>query len=201
MNKIIIVHYQEDPAAIEAFEETVEHLWCQHVDYTRNAIISILGGLEDIDAVTARLMKNQEDIGNAIAPYYGEEAAASVIQLLKQHIAAVIDIVKHIKDSSSAVELEAALQTNADSIATFLDAADPDNWPKDVVLGLLKKHIECTFREATSRFAKDWAADFAAYEECKGNIEKLAYAMAGGILNKFPETFVMQYSSKTIKKK
>lgn len=201
MNKIIIVHYEEDPAAVEAFEETVEHLWCKTVDYTRNAIISILSGLEDIDAVTARLMKLQEDIGNAVSPYYGDEAAMAVTTLLKQHATIVVDIVKNIKDAKSIEELEKSLQTNVDAIATFLDSADPDNWPKDVVLGLLKKHIACTIKLAQSRFAKDWPADFAAYEECKANIEKIAYAMSGGILNKFPEAFVMQYSSKTIKKK
>ena len=201
MNKIIIVHYEEDPAAVEAFEEAVEHLWCKTVDYTRNAIISILGSLEDIDAVAAKLMKLQEDIGNAVAPYYGEEAADAVTALLKQHVTKVVDIVKNIKDAKSTEAFESELQANVDAIATFLDSADPENWPKDVVLSLLKKHIECTLKLARARFAKDWPADFVAYEECKANIEKLAYAMAGGILNKFPEQFVMQYSSKTIKKK
>lgn len=201
MNKIIIVHYEEDTAAIEAFEERVEHFWCKTVDYTRNAIISILGGLGDIDALVTRLMSLQEDIGNAVAPYYGNDAADTVTNVLKQHVTLLVDIVKNIKDGKSTEELEKSLQTNIDAIATFLDSADPDNWPKDVVLGLLKKHVECTLAEARTRFAKDWPADFAAYEECKANIEKLAYAMAGGIVNKFPEMFVMQYSSRTIKKK
>jgi hypothetical protein len=201
MNKIIIVHYEEDPAAVEAFEEAVEHLWCKTVDYTRNAIISILSGIDDIDAVATRLMSLQEDIGNAIAPYYGNEAADAVTTLLKQHVTILVDIIKNIKDGKSTEQLETSLQANVDAIATFLDSADPDNWPKDVVLSLLKKHIACTLKIARSRFAKDWPADFDAYEECKNNIEQLAYAMAGGILNKFPEMFVMQYSSKTIKKK
>jgi len=201
MNKIIIVHYEEDPAAVEAFEEAVEHLWCKTVDYTRNAIISILGGLDDIDAVAAKLMSLQEDIGNAVKPYYGNEAADAVTTLLKQYVTILVDIIKNIKDGKSTEQLETSLQTNVDAIATFLDSADPDNWPKDVVLGLLKKHIECTLKIARARFTKDWPADFVAYEECKANIEQLAYAMACGIVYKFPEMFVMQYSSKTIKKK
>lgn len=201
MNKIIIVHYEEDSEAIEAFEEQVEHLWCKTVDYTRNAIISILSGLEDIDAVIARIMSLQEDIGNAVAPYYGDEAATAVTSLLKQHVSTLLDIVRNIRNGGNTEALEAALQVNIDSIATFLDGADPDNWPKDVVLGLLKKHVECALKEARARFAKDWTSEFVAYEECKANIEKLAYAMADGIVEKFPEAFVMQYSSKTIKKK
>jgi hypothetical protein len=201
MNKIIIVHYEEDPKAVEAFEEAVEHFWCKTVDYTRNAIISILSGLEDIDAVFARLMKNQEDIGNAIIPYYGEDAAIELTRLLKEHITIAGNIFKAIKDSNSTTALEEEWLTNADAIAAFLDSADSDSWPKATVLALLKKHMECTLKEAASRFSKDWVADFLAYEDCKRNIENLAYAMADGILNKFPEQFVMQYSSRTIKKK
>ena len=201
MNKVIIVHYEEDSEAVDAFEEAVEHLWCKTVDYTRNAIISILNGTEDIAAVVARLMKNAEDLGNAITPYYGEAAAAELTQLLKEHITITGDIVKAVKDVASTTELEAAWQANAEAIAVFLDSADSDNWPKLVVLGLLKKHLEHTRASVAARAAKDWPADFTAYEASKMNIEKIAYAMADGILNKFPEKFVMQYSSKTIKKK
>ena len=201
MNKVIIVHYTEDQAAVDAFKAQVEHLWYQHVDYTRNLIISTLGSLEDTVAVIDRLMKNQEEIGSAVSPYYGEEAAAAVINLLKTHVTLVADIVKNIKDAKSTTELEAAAVANADAIATFLDSADPDNWPKSVVMAILAAHLTCTLSQATARFAKDWAVDFAAYENCKSNIEQLATAMACGIVDRFPEAFVMKYSSKTIKKK
>lgn len=200
MNKVIIVHYTEDQAAVDAFKAQVEHLWYQHVDYTRNLIISTLGSLEDTVAVIDRLMKNQEDIGNAVSPYYGEEAASVVIGLLKNHITLVADIVKNIKDATGTAELEAAAAANADSIATFLDSADPDNWPKAVVFDILARHLECTLNQANARFAKDWVTDFDTYDACKRNIEQLATAMSCGIVDKFPESFVMKYSSKTIKK-
>ena len=201
MNKIIIVHYEEDQAAVDAFKKQVEHLWYQHVDYTRNAIISILGTLGDAAAVVERLMKNQTEIGMAVAPYYGAGAGEAVATLLKKHITLIEGVVKNIKEAKSTVELEASLQENATDIATFLDSADPDNWPLAVVNDILKKHIECTLAQARSRAATDWAADFAAFDFCKTNIEMLAYAMANGIVDKFPEAFVMQYSSKVIKKK
>src|SRR5438309_1072643 len=61
-------------------------LWEDHITYTRNAIISLLGSLPDVDAVSARLMKNQEDIGNAVKPYYGNDAGTKLTGLLKEHI-------------------------------------------------------------------------------------------------------------------
>jgi hypothetical protein len=203
MNKVIIVHYEEDSDAVEKFEEAVEHLWCKNVDYTRNAIISILGGLTDADAVITRLLMNEEELGGAIAPYYGSTAAAELTRLLKEHVMMTSEVIKAIRDADAKItfDLENGLKTNADAIATFLDSADSDNWPKAAVLGLLFQHIDHTLASAKARFAKDWTSDFAAFENSKLNIEKLAYAMADGILKKFPEQFVMQYSSKTINKK
>lgn len=201
MNKIIIVHYEEDINAIRVFESLVEKLWYQHVNYTRQAIISILGGLDDVNAVYDRLMKNQEDIGQLIIPYYGDDAAAALTLLLKEHINLASDIVKAIKDSKSTTELEAKWQANAEAIAKFLDSADSDNWPYDAVLGILKQHLTCTLKQAAARFSKDWAADMAAYEEGSSVIGDLAEAFYNGIVSKFPEMFVMQYKSKTIKKK
>ena len=49
-------------------------LWEEHITYTRNYIISALAGLPDTDAVAQRLLRNQDDIGNAIKPFYGDAA-------------------------------------------------------------------------------------------------------------------------------
>ena len=201
MNKIIIVHFEEDPAAIESFKKEVSQLWHQHVEYTRNAIVSSLAGLDDAAAVVARLMTNQEDIGKIISPYYGESAATDLTNLLKEHIGIAGRIIQAIKDGTSTTDLETLWQSNAESIATLLDSLDPENWPKDVVLGLLKDHMACTLEDAKQRKAKEWTKEFAAHDECQKGIEALACAMADGIVAKFPEAFVIQYSSKTIKKK
>src|SRR5262249_48092821 len=61
-------------------------LWEDHITYTRNYIISAVAKLPDTDAVAARLMKNQEDIGNAIKPFFGDAAGTKLTGLLKDHI-------------------------------------------------------------------------------------------------------------------
>src|SRR5262245_53923194 len=58
-------------------------LWEDHITYTRNYIISALADLGDKDAVAKRLLKNQEDIGNAIKPYYGNDAGDKLAALLR----------------------------------------------------------------------------------------------------------------------
>ena len=58
-------------------------LWEDHITYTRNYIISSLAGLEDAGKVAERLLRNQDDIGNAIKPDYGEQAGMKLFALLR----------------------------------------------------------------------------------------------------------------------
>src|SRR5262245_54013071 len=68
-----------------------------HVTWTRNYIVSALAGLDDANAVAQRLLKNQEDIGAAIAPYYGEAAGEKLAELLRDHIVIAVDVVSAAK--------------------------------------------------------------------------------------------------------
>lgn len=191
----------EDCDAIEAFESAVEKLWKQQSEYTRSLMISTLAGLEDADAAKARLTKNAEELGAAIVPYYGEEASATLTSLLKEHISITDEIFKAIKGAKSTSSLETALAVNTDLLATFLDTADSDNWPKATVLSVLSALSASTLAQAQARFAKNWAADIAANDASCETTLALADTFSSGIVNKFPEMFVMQYGSKANKKK
>ena len=61
--------------------KAMRKLWEDHITNTRNYIISALADLPDSDAVSKRLLKNQDDIGDAIKPYYGEEAGKKLAML------------------------------------------------------------------------------------------------------------------------
>src|ERR1043166_1935584 len=60
-------------------------LWEDHIIWTRNVICNLVVNLPGKDDALKRLMQNQEDIGNAIKPYYGNDAGAKLTDLLKQH--------------------------------------------------------------------------------------------------------------------
>src|SRR5437867_2470456 len=71
-----------------ALRTTMRELWMDHVVWTREYIVATLFNLPaDYKKTTAdRLFKNQEDIGNAIIPYYGRQAGTQLTKLLKDHI-------------------------------------------------------------------------------------------------------------------
>src|SRR5213078_3633848 len=67
-------------------------LWTDHTTYTRAYIVSAVAGLPDLPTVTQRLLRNQDDIGAAIKPIYGEEAGKKLAALLRDHILVAADI-------------------------------------------------------------------------------------------------------------
>ncbi len=61
--------------------------------WTRQYIVAAVAGTPDADAAAGRLLKNQEDIGAAIAGFYGQAAGDRLTELLKQHIMIAVDLV------------------------------------------------------------------------------------------------------------
>lgn len=69
-----------------AFQNRMRELWSEHIVYTRSLIVSASAGLPDTAEVVQRLLRNQDEIGEAIKPYYGEENGAKLTSLLRNHI-------------------------------------------------------------------------------------------------------------------
>jgi hypothetical protein len=120
-----------DKLSADAFRAEMRRLWEDHIVWTRQYIVSAATTetpLLDADATLARLLANQDDIGNAIAGYYGDEAGDALAALLKDHINIAGQLVADVKTGSpDAGATQAAWFANADAIATFLASANPDN--------------------------------------------------------------------------
>lgn len=165
-------------------------LWEDHITYTRNYIISALADLEDVSKVAERLLKNQDDIGDAIKPVYGEEAGNKLAALLRDHLMIATEVLKAAKAGNSDELSKASKKwyANADDIAAFLGGANP-NWQKTIVQDMLYKHLDYTTQEVVSRLKKDWAADVEAYDE--GHVHMLLFAdmLTDGVVKQFRGKF------------
>jgi hypothetical protein len=187
-------HYNRiDPANTKAAVDlrvTMRQLWDDHMLYTRNFIISSLAGLEDTEKIAERLLRTQEDIGNAVKPVYGEEAGSRLAALLKDHILIAADIVKAAKagDNDGVAKGQERWKGNADEIASFLSKANP-NWPLDTMKNMLYKHLGTTTNEVVSRLKKDWPGDIAAYDEGHAHMMMFADMLTAGIVKQFPDKF------------
>lgn len=177
------------PKATE-LREGMRKLWEEHITYTRNYIISALADLPDGDAVAKRLLKNQDDIGNAIKPYYGDAAGQKLTALLKDHIMVATEVVKAAKASDTA-QLDAAQKkwsANGKEIAAFLSGANP-SWLRSKLESMLQKHLDLTTDEVVGRLKKDWEADIRSYDEGHAHMLMFADTLTEGIEKQFPAKF------------
>jgi hypothetical protein len=171
---------------------TMRMLWEDHIVYTRNYIISALAKLPDAETVAGRLLHNQDDIGNAVKPFYGEEAGKKLASLLRDHILIATEVVKAAMDGKSdeLTKAQAKWTANADEIAAFLSGANP-KWDKAKLEDMLHKHLEYTTQEVVSRLKADWPGDITAYDKGHAHMLMFADTLTAGLVAQFPDKFKM----------
>ncbi|WEG16615.1 glycosyltransferase [Alkalihalophilus pseudofirmus] len=173
------------------FENDFRRLWIDHVLWTSNYITSATtAGAEDQEQVLARLLKNQEDIGNAVKPIYGEDAGNKLTELLKEHIVIAGKIVDAAKEGQADTvdQLNKEWFENADEIASFLSEANPNLNVEDVK-NLLYAHLELVANDLTASLSKDWDARIVAIDEGVNHIILMADAISKAVIKQFPEKF------------
>ena len=173
------------------FRNKMRKLWEDHIVWTRQFIVSSVADLPDANTAAGRLLANQDHIGDAIKPYYGEEAGEALSALLRDHILIAADILTAAKnrDSAGVEEANARWHGNADEIADFLAAANPKNWPQEEMREMMSGHLDWTLAEAVARLNADWNADVAAYDHIHRDILHMADMLSIGIINRFPGRF------------
>ncbi|MEA2533278.1 MAG: hypothetical protein QOJ93_1089, partial [Actinomycetota bacterium] len=191
----LAAQFGDRPASTQVDEASglrtaLRKLWTDHVIWTRQYIVAAVAGAPDAEAAAGRLLRNQEDIGNAIVPLYGAAAGQELTRLLKEHILIAVDLVAAaVKgDKGAFARHDKRWDANADDIAAFLAGANP-NWPEADVRDLLGQHLSLTKGEAVARLQKDWDADVAAFDDIFTEILTMADALTDGIVAQFPERF------------
>jgi crotonobetainyl-CoA:carnitine CoA-transferase CaiB-like acyl-CoA transferase len=162
-------------------------LWEDHVTWTRVFLIDAIAGLPDTPQATQRLLQNQVDIGNAIKPFYGSAAGDQLATLLHDHITGAAALVTAAmgRDTAKIAAAKTAWYANADQIAVFLAAANP-NWALDDLKTNMRMHLDETLAEATARLTADWAGDVAAYDAVVAHILAMADVLSDGIAKQMP---------------
>jgi len=174
-----------------ALHDQMRKLWEDHVTWTRLAIVTFADGSASFDATAARLLQNQTDIGNAIKPYYGEEAGNALTALLNDHITIAVELLQAAKagDDAAFEDANARWYANSDDIADFLAAANPRWWPQNEMRAAMRTHLDQTLAEAAHELAGDYEASVADYEEVHAHILAMADLLSSGIWRQFPGKF------------
>ena len=168
----------------------MQRLWIDHVVWTRQYVVAAVDDRPEVEAAATRLLKNQEDIGNAIVPFYGKAAGKQLTELLKQHILIAVDLVAAAEagDEKKFKTFDKKWDRNAEDIAVFLSGANPNLTKKDVA-DILHVHLVLTKDEAVARIKKDFKKDAAIFDQIVTEILTLSDALSEAIVAQFPEKF------------
>ena len=174
----------------EQLRMAMHKLWEDHIVWTRNVILNIMDDLPGTEQAVNRLLSNQDDIGNAVKPFYGEAGGKELTRLLKEHITTAADLLKAAKtgDNSAFDAANKKWSANADEISGFLSKANP-NWKLNDMKKMMHDHLTLTTDEAVARLKKDYPADVKAYDKVHDEILMMADMLTDGIIKQFPGKF------------
>ncbi|MEU3078217.1 hypothetical protein [Streptomyces laurentii] len=174
-----------------ALYAAMRQLWAQHVHWTYSTVEAFFHNPDALQATQDRLLRNQHDIGDAIAPYYGRAAADRLTDLLLTHIEDSGPVLQALKDGDAAAlkKAMAVWYANAKDIADFLSTANPEFWPRSVTEPALKTHITQTAAYGTDLFRADYTKAITDFDAAEAHMAELADFLSKGIIAQFPGRF------------
>jgi hypothetical protein len=174
-----------------ALHDEMRRLWEDHITWTRLFIVSASADLPDRQATTERLLRNQQDIGDAIKPFYGRAAGERLSSLLTEHILVAADLLAAAKaGDQAAVERHSRVwYRNGNQIADFLHKANPRHWARAEMRTMMRDHLDLTLAEAVAHLTQDHRADIRAYDRIHRQILSMADMLSDGIAAQFPKRF------------
>lgn len=175
----------------QAFHDAMRKLWEDHITWTRMVIVSTFADLPDQFPTVQRLLQNQEDIGDAIKPFYGDAAGEQLSALLRDHILIAAEILQAAEDGDAAALEDASERwyANADDIAEFLHVANPENWPLEEMRAMMREHLDLTLQEAVAYLNGNYSASIDFYDQVHIQALEMADMLSEGIIRQFPNKF------------
>jgi hypothetical protein len=171
-----------------AYHDEWRKLWEDHITWTRVVIIGILDELPGTETYIARLLQNYEDMEEALAPYYGDEAEV-LGDLIKDHLVIAAEILTALNSGQPTDALVASWYDNAHDIAVQMNKMNPQFWPLEETEQMWVEHLDATLDEAISHFTGDFAGEVAAYDLVHDLALEMADFFSNGVMQQFPSRF------------
>ncbi|MFO0774006.1 MAG: hypothetical protein U0172_04980 [Nitrospiraceae bacterium] len=183
---------QASPAKVAATKMALRDLWLGHIQSIRNvAVATVDNNTAAREAAEGAVVANAKQIAGSIEPFYGKPASEKLFTLLAGHYAGVRE---HLDATvaGNASGQEAAVKhitENAGEISSFLSGANPKNWPKDAVMGLLGAHAAHHIQQFQQLKAGDYVHEGDTWAGMKSHIYVVADTLTTGLAVQFPDKF------------
>ena len=173
-----------------AYHDEWRKLWEDHITWTRVVIIGILDELPGTNTYVDRLLQNYEDMEEALAPYYGDDAEVFG-DLIQDHlvIAAELLTAANNGDTAGFDDAKARWYVNAHDIAVKMSEMNPEFWPLEETDQMWSEHLDATLEEATTHLTGDFAGEVAAYDLVHDLALEMADFFSTGVIEQFSNRF------------
>ena len=180
-----------DQVAVLETKMALRDLWVEHVFWIRSYVLATDAGDEAQRKVAEEeVVNNAKALAATVAPFYGQAAADSLLNLLAGHWGAVRDYntatVKHSKTGQD--KAVRAVTANAHEIARFLSGANP-YLPEDAVFGLLSAHGAHHVAQINQVAANDFQSEARTWEAMRKHMLVIADAISDALAKQFPDRF------------
>jgi len=173
-----------------AYHDEWRKLWEHHITWTRVVIIGILDELPGTNVYIDRLLQNYEDMEDALAPYYGDDAEV-LGDLIKDHLVIAAELLTAANNGDTAAFNDALARwyANAHDIAVQMNEMNPQFWPLEETEQMWVEHLDATLAEATTHLNGEFAGEVAAYDKVHDLALEMADFISAGVMQQFPSQF------------
>ena len=153
-------------------------LFTDHAVYTAFVLKAIVDGTADVSAFSKRLIQNQKDIGDQLAPLVGAAAGQKLTNLLTEHIKlAAATITAATKKSAELNGLLDKLFKNSNDIAAFLTSLNQTMLPYDITSDMFRMHNQFVVDMTLARIAKNFEKEQTLYDAYYAEILEMSDAI------------------------
>jgi len=173
-----------------AYHDEWRKLWEDHITWTRIVILGILDELPGTNAYVDRLIQNYEDMEDALAPYYGDDAEV-LGDLIQDHLVIAAEILTAAKSGDTDAMNDAIDRwyENGHDIAVQMNEMNPKLWPLEETEQMWVEHLDATLAEAVAHLEGRFEDEVAAYDLVHDLALEMADFFSNGVIRQFPGRF------------
>lgn len=179
--------------SVSEYHDTWRKLWEDHISWTRSVIIAVFDLPQAAtDAYVPRLLKNYEDMEDALRPYYGDDADV-LGDLISDHLTIAYTLLVAARDnglqSPQVTAASEAWYANGHDIAVKMSEMNPTYWPLSVGDPMWKAHLDATLDEAVKHATGHFAEEVVTYDMVHDMAIDMADFFSNGVAHQFPGRF------------
>ncbi|HYZ93155.1 MAG TPA: copper amine oxidase [Actinomycetota bacterium] len=184
---------QGDPATpVGDLQVTLFRLFAEHVSLAAAATGQALAGnTPAFEGAAKALEGNSNDIAGAVGSVYGDETQQAFDPLWKKHIGFFVDYTtgKAANDQAKQDKAVADLTAYANEFGAVIESVTEKRLTKAAVSELVTAHI-LGLKDVVDGFAaEDFAKAYPALRTAYGHMQMIGDALAGAIVDQFPDKY------------